>query len=385
MAAAISKTAKLNQIREELRTSERRFRALIEHSYDTVSLIAPDGTIFYASPSTRRVLGYTPDEFASRNTFDYVHPDDRKSADLMFSDIIERPGEPVIRQYRMRHRSGAWIWTESIATNLLDDPDIQSIVVSFRDITVRKSVEKEVRSTRERLEALSHRLMEVQESERRHLARELHDEVGQALTALKINVQTVQRAPDGRAAGSLMVESVELIDRLIMQVRNLSLDLRPSILDDLGLVVALRWYLDRVAQRSGFISHFSSDGIVGRLPTDIETACFRVAQEAITNIVRHAHAKNVHVSLTTSNGLVLLVVSDDGMGFDFDAVRSRAVQGASFGLLGMEERMTLIGGTLRIDSVPTRGTKLYASIPYFVPPSSFEGESIDEHTETLVG
>ena len=136
MAAANSKSAKLNEIREQLRTSERRFRALIEHSYDTVCLFSPDGIILYASPSTRRVLGYSPEEFASQNAFDYVHPDDRKSAELMISDIMERPGEPVIRQYRMRHRSGAWAWTESIATNLLDDPDIQSIVVSFRDITV---------------------------------------------------------------------------------------------------------------------------------------------------------------------------------------------------------------------------------------------------------
>src|SRR5215831_10052325 len=101
MAAAISKTAKLNEIREQLRTSERRFRALIEHSYDTVSLLSPDGSIIYASPSTRRVLGYTPEEFASKNALEYVHPDDRKAADLMLSDIIERPGEPIIRQYRM--------------------------------------------------------------------------------------------------------------------------------------------------------------------------------------------------------------------------------------------------------------------------------------------
>src|SRR2546426_320477 len=185
MAATIPKNASLNEKREQLRTSERRFRALVEHSYDTVSLLSPDGFILYASPSTRRVLGYTPEEFASKNALEYVHPDDRKSAEIMLSDIIERPGEPVIRQHRMRHRSGSWVWTESIATNLLDDPDIQSIVVSFRDVTGRKSVEREVRSTRERLEALSHRLMEVQESERRPLARELHDEIGQALTALK--------------------------------------------------------------------------------------------------------------------------------------------------------------------------------------------------------
>ncbi len=222
---------------------------------------------------------------------------------------------------------------------------------------------QQVRAGRQRLQTLSRRLIEAQETERRHIARELHDEIGQALTAVKINLQAIQRLPDPSTLTAYLQESIEIVERALQQVRNLSLDLRPSLLDDLGLIAALRWYIDRQAQRAGFTARLTADPIETRLPADIETTCFRVAQQALTNIVRHAQARHVDVELRHSDAVLELIIRDDGVGFDVQAALDNAVKGASLGLLGMQERVLLIGGQIEIRSAPGQGTEIQARLP----------------------
>jgi signal transduction histidine kinase len=221
--------------------------------------------------------------------------------------------------------------------------------------------EAERKRTEEALQILSRRLLEAQENERRHLARELHDEIGQALTAVKINLQAAQRTPDALVA--YLEDSISIVDRTLQQVRNLSLDLRPALLDDLGLVVALRWYVDRQAQRVGFTAQFAADPSETRPRPDIETACFRVAQEALTNVVRHAQAQHVRVELRQRDAELHLLIRDDGKGFDVRAAQERAAQGASTGLLGMQERVWLVGGQIDIKSAPAWGTEIRVRFP----------------------
>ncbi|MBI3244295.1 MAG: PAS domain S-box protein [Chloroflexi bacterium] len=220
----------------------------------------------------------------------------------------------------------------------------------------------ELRESRERLQALSKQLLEAQEAERRRIARELHDELGQALTALKLSLQSLERAP---AAGlePQIQESIDIVEHALQQVRNLSVELRPSLLDDLGLVPALRWHLDRYTQRTGTAVHFMADPATGRPPPEIETVCFRVTQEALTNVARHAQAGQVWVDLRQSGDELRLTIRDDGTGFEARAARARAARGGSFGLLGMEERVLLIGGKIEIDSVPGEGTEIKISFP----------------------
>jgi signal transduction histidine kinase len=226
---------------------------------------------------------------------------------------------------------------------------------------------EKVSVSRAELQALSHRLIRAQERERRHLARELHDEIGQALTAVKINLESLQRSA-GAAWTEPLGDSIDIIKHTLEQVRSLSLDLRPSMLDDFGLVAALRWHLDRQALRAGFRLHFESDPFMKRLPPEIETTCFRVAQEALTNILRHAKASQVNVALRQTEGEMLLTVEDDGVGFDVAFARRAATQNASIGLLGMEERARLAGGWLEITSERHSGTTLRAHFP--LPPVS---------------
>lgn len=214
-----------------------------------------------------------------------------------------------------------------------------------------------------KLQVLSYRLVEVQETERRHIARELHDEIGQSLTVAEMNLQAALRSPNIAAKKQRMEESIQAVERVLEQVHDLSLNLRPSILDDLGLEPALRWYTHRQAALTGLQAEFRAARLESRLNLVIETECFRVAQEALTNVVRHAQARAVTVDLSHRNGHLHLLVRDDGIGFDVAALRNEAVQGASLGLLSMEERTSLAGGGLEFNSVPGQGTEVHAWFP----------------------
>jgi len=216
---------------------------------------------------------------------------------------------------------------------------------------------------RRRLQVLSQELLEIQEAERRHIARELHDEIGQSLTALKVNLQAAQRVPSQIDSTPYLEESISIAERTLRQVRDLSLDLRPSLLDDLGVVAALRWYIDRQGRRAGIQTQFITNVGLLRLPAGLETTCFRVVQEALTNVVRHAQAKRVWVELRQGPQLLELFIRDDGVGFNVEAVMEKAAGDLSLGLLGMQERVELVGGQLEIRSDPNRGVEIHACFP----------------------
>ncbi len=222
---------------------------------------------------------------------------------------------------------------------------------------------EEVQSGRQRLQALTRQLIDSQENERRYLARELHDEIGQVLTAVKTNLQSLQLAIDPQTLRGRLEESIGVVERALGQISDLSLDLRPSLLDDFGLVPALEWYATRQAQRSGFQVSFVAEPEDMRLPPNLETTCFRVAQAAITNIARHAQATQVHVELQQSEKALNLLVRDNGIGFDVPAVLARMAQNESFGLLAMQERVGLVGGRIEFRSAPGCGTEIQVRLP----------------------
>ena len=223
--------------------------------------------------------------------------------------------------------------------------------------------EAERQRASQKLHVLSHRLVEVQETERRHIARELHDEIGQTLTTAEMSLQAALRAPNTPSIVRRLEDSIEAVERVLEQVHDLSLNLRPSMLDDLGLEPALRWYTQRQASLAGLKAEFRAEPLHGRLDPIIETECFRVAQEALTNVLRHASAKLVAVELTKNNGHLHLSVRDDGVGFDVVALRHEAVRGASLGLLSMEERTALAGGGIEYRSGSGNGTEVRAWFP----------------------
>jgi len=227
---------------------------------------------------------------------------------------------------------------------------VANVLAAFLE---QKRAASELRAQREHLQALSRRLLDAQEAERRSIARELHDDFGAMLSAIKLNLMKKEWA-----AGDSRAETLGLVDQAIQQVRDLALDLRPAILDDLGLAHALRWYAAREARRAGLDLDLHLDDVAGRLPAQVETACFRVVQEALTNVVRHSGARRVAVKLTAEPDTVRVEVHDDGKGFDV-----RAARGTSQGLSNMHERAALAGGELRIESGTGKGTTVRASFP----------------------
>jgi signal transduction histidine kinase len=227
----------------------------------------------------------------------------------------------------------------------------------------KHQAEARLQATTRQLKALSQRVLEAQEQERRRVALELHDELGQLLTAIKINLQLGERFKE-KAPPELHTENLRIVEEALQQVRHLATRLRPSMLDDLGLAPALKWVAEQSASRGGFEVSFHHERTQVRLAPEIETACFRIVQEALTNISRHAQATRVDIDLRRDGTDLMLTVQDNGRGFDLAAMKARAMAGGSLGVLGMQERATLLGGRLDIDSTMDQGCIVTLRAPW---------------------
>ncbi len=343
-----------------LRNSEGRLRLITDNVLDLVSQVGLDGTYVYISPSYQKVLGYSPESLLGTSAFELVHLEDLEHVRAVFDEAVRRHVSGR-SDFRCRHADGHYVWLETVGTVLLDETGTPNgAILSARDITERRRASDALGNAHARLQSLSRRLLTIQETERRSLARELHDEIGQALTATKINLQALERFPDPATLGSRLRDANSIVERAIEQVRSLSLKLRPPLLDDLGLPAALRWLLDQHARRSGLRVQFVSDPFEGRLAAEVETAGFRIVQQALTNVEKHAGTRAVTVELRRVGDALHLHVRDDGRGFDVPAAHARAVHGGSLGLLSMEERAALAGGGIEWTSAPGRGTDVHA-------------------------
>ncbi|HEX73788.1 MAG TPA: PAS domain S-box protein [Dehalococcoidia bacterium] len=254
---------------------------------------------------------------------------------------------------------------EVIVSPLLGaDGTFQGIIESKRDITERKRTEEALQQYTERLRALAAQLAELTEAERWRLARELHDQVGQNLTALGINLNIVQTQLPKEVTDLLrsrLEDSLTLVEQTAERIRDVMADLRPPVLDDYGLVAALHWYGDQFARRTNIAVAVEGKEPVPRLDTRVENNLFRIVQEALTNVAKHAEATLVTVTVEVDNGTLRLVVADDGIGFD--AVHLPAPDGCQhFGLLIMSERAEAVGGVFRIESCPGSGTKFIVEV-----------------------
>jgi len=241
---------------------------------------------------------------------------------------------------------------------------LNSLADSLSSYLTRREAEEGLRDTHAQLQALSRQLMHLQEQERRQLAHDLHDEVGQALTALKMNLQTMERVADLSPVQPSLHDSFGILDTLLARVRDLSLDLRPSLLDHLGLVPAIRWYAIRQAERAGLQVHVEADSLPEELAADRAVVCFRIVQEAVTNVLRHAKATQLDVVVRTTDSGFTLIVKDNGVGFRASESMTEVEGRWSIGLVGMRERARAVGGYLKLHSALGRGTEVFAHIPW---------------------
>ena len=352
---------KLQQLVDRIDPQAGRYRMLFESSPLPMWVLDDESKRFLAvNDAALRLYGYSREEFLSMTAADLRRADERRDF------LRNEPGGNVYRgMFRHARKNGQPLEIDGVG-HLVGWRGRRARLVVVNDVTERlrtqealERVNRELELSHERLRALSRRLLEVQEEERGRLARDLHDDIGQVLTALKIQLESAQRAGDP----ARVTEAVETVQHTLERVRQLSLSLRPPQLDDLGLAAALRSHLDRQASVAGLAPHFDAAEAPQDIEPDTETACFRVAQEAITNVVRHARARNLWLRLFTATDRLALSVRDDGSGFDLDAARGRAASGASLGLVGMEERIALAGGSLELRAAPGQGTTLLATFP----------------------
>lgn len=347
-----------------IRESEQKFRHLADNIREVFWMIDPrTQRILYVSPAYEQIWGRAFDGLYphTRLLLETVHHEDRPRVVAAYeSEIATQAG--VEHEYRIVRPDGSvrWIWDRGFPVRD-DTGQVYRVVRITEDITERKRVEEELQHSFEQLRALAARLQSVREEERTRVAREIHDELGQALTAIKIDLSSWIRElpPAVREQSKRAAPIVRLIDQTIQLVRRISTELRPGILDDLGLVAAVEWAAEEFEARTGTKCHLVTpqrDIVIDR---ERATALFRIFQETLTNVARHAEATQLHVWLVEDEGAFLLEVRDNGKGFT-DEPRW---PGKSLGILGMRERALLLGGELTIRGAPGKGTTVRARIP----------------------
>jgi PAS domain S-box-containing protein len=383
---------------EALRRSEAQ-RARAETFARTMVLhVGLDGRFLRVPPAFCELLGYTEAELLNLRFNDVTHPEDRERGQDLLEQLLNGQVRNIEFEKRYVCKDGrvVWAYLDSIVVN--DDGDKPLHFITYiRDITQRRAAEAAVEAARSELEqrvmertaglreanevltreiaqrklaevrhlqALN-RLVDLQETERTSVARELHDQLGQELNALNLGINLLRhRLGDPQTLEEEIQRLGDLASRLVRAMHRMAWELRPPALDDFGLDVALQRFSIEWSQRAKVPVKFHSQNMgIERLPLRVETALYRVAQEALSNVYYHARASTVSLLLQRRDDAMTLIVEDDGQGFDMDALSRDGDIRKRLGLVGMEERMLLIGGTLTIESNPGEGTTVLANVP----------------------
>jgi len=339
--------------------------ALLELTQDSVFVIDMDGTILFWSRGAEAMLGYSKSQAAGKISHgllrtEFPQPLDEIKAELMRMGHWE--GDLIQTAQNGRRCVVASRW----ALQWGKRDQLPRVLVINSDITERKRGEESLVLQKEQLRALAERLQWVREEDRKRVARDLHDQIGQILTAIKMDMTWMTRLlpeSEGEVLARL-TESIQLINDGVKSVRTICSGLRPGVLDDLGLAAAIEWQASEFAARNGVRCEVSVPPVDLHLDGDRATAAFRIFQECLTNVIRHAQAKSVRVSLCQEEENILLVVEDDGIGFcESDLSNSLG----SLGLLGMKERAQFCGGDVQISSSPGNGTTVAVRVPVDTP------------------
>jgi len=311
----------------------------------------------YVSPQIEATLGYTQEEWLNDPVrwYNHIHPDDKERWSTEVAQMF-LTGEPLHAVYRVLSRERRTIRFQcDVKIVRRADGHPWFIHGTAFDVTQQQLNEEAMWEYGERMTILSRRLIEVQESERRYIALELHDQIGQILTGLKLKLEMIERSANNEVRGNI-TEAHSLVNDLIARTRELSLDLRPATLDHLGLLSALHRHLRNYSMRTNVRVDFTQNGLDGkRFSPELETAAFRIVQEALTNVARHSGAENAEIRISADEKTLRVIIEDKGRGFDPDAEFSAA---RSTGLAGMRERARLLGGQFSIESKFNRGTCL---------------------------
>jgi PAS domain S-box-containing protein len=352
---------------DALRESEEKFRQLAENAREVFWMTTPGmDELLYVNPAYASIWGRSLESLRRqpRSFMEAIHPEDREQV----VDILEgqrKRGFEV--EYRVVRPDGSVRWIRDRGFPVKDQSGkVYRVAGIAEDITERRQAGDAVRRSAAELQALSRRLVELQESERRQLSRELHDRVGQNLTALKINLDILQTALASQGNDEVRArvdDSAALLESTMDAIENVMSELRPPMLDDHGLAAALDWHARNFSRRTGIAVGVRAGEPAVRPALQVEIALFRIAQEALNNVAKHARAQRVEIALDHANGECVMSVQDDGIGFD-------GVQDASdrpkpgLGIVTMRERAQAVGGRFEVQALPGCGTQLTVRVPH---------------------
>jgi len=346
-----------------LRESEEKYRALLDHASDAILLADTSGAILQTNQKAAELLGYSKEELL-RLHFTQLHPPQGLAWEREnFSEILKKGAAPPHDSIILR-KDGKEVPVE-ITGSTVEYAGKKVVQGIFRDVRERLKTQEVLTRSEQQLRELTTQLLTAQERERRRVSRELHDELGQALTALKIHLVGVgdRLQPEQQALKKDCEHLLAHIDDIIENVRRLSWDLSPSILEDLGLASALGYLLQETCRNNNMECVLDLDDISHLFSQEVQSNIYRMFQEALTNIVRHAGASRVWVTVTRRKERVSLVVEDDGAGFDVKETLSRRASSKRLGLTTMTERARMAGGTLTIHSRKGKGTRITLALP----------------------
>ncbi len=348
----------------DLRRSEEKFRLLYEKAPLGYQSLDEDGIIREVNQAWLDLMGYSRPEVIGRRFGDFLPP----GCFAMFPEHlggVKGAGEVCNLDFDLVRKDGARVTVSFSGRVAFDDQGgFRQTHCMFQDMTARRRAEEEIARKRDQLRALAARLAEVEEAEREHLARELHDQVCQSLTALGLTLTLLQLQMPRKAAPELLsrlADAVVLVEQTGLSIRDLMGELRPPMLDDYGLLSALRWYGEKFFGMTGIAVNVQGQEVAPRLAAPVELALFRIVQEAMNNVAKHAHATEVVLTEEVDHHTVRLVIADNGVGFDQEAVGQPEGRHL-WGLMTMSERATAVGGTCRIESQPGKGTQVVVEV-----------------------
>jgi PAS domain S-box-containing protein len=362
---------------EALRARDEQYRLLVMRANDIIYRTDPLGRFTFVNPTAMRIMKYPEEELLGRRFIELIRADARPAAERFYGRQFVRKRPNTYYEFPAVAKDGAEVWIGQHVQLLREDDRVVGFQAVARDITERKRAEallrqseQRVRDTLDQVRTLTGRVATVEEEERGRIARELHDELGVRLSCLKIDLanlqETVHELPESEARSHLTNKiraMVEQVEETIASVQHLVSELRPAILDDLGLAAAIEWQCQDFQRRAHIACRPVASAEEILMEPDQATALFRICQEALTNVARHAQARTVTVTLEASHDVLRLSIADDGVGIPEAKIWDRH----SLGLLGMRERVARLGGDLSVQGTPGQGTIVTARLPRRAP------------------
>lgn len=344
---------------DELRKSEERYRSLVENISEVYCVLNGERRVVYASPNLFTVTGLSQLEVMGEPYEHLIDRRDRSRVLRLLDAVGVRQTVDMVCEFRVVRRKRTSLWVEQNTRMIRNaEGEVTEYRNLLRDISERKANEEILRS-------ISGRIIAAQESERRRVARDLHDGINQLLSSVQFRLKSIEEKRDVRppALAKEVSEARELMESAIEEVRRISHNLRPTILDDFGLIAAVLGTCDEFEQRTHIATDVRTEGMEKRLPEHVELMLFRIIQEALTNVEKHSRATRVSLELVQDDSIVAVTIRDNGRGFDIAALAESQDTHRGLGLDGMRERAAALGGMCEIVARRRHGTEILLRIP----------------------